>query len=148
MSKLLLKISGIVSLCYAGLYLFVFIISHMFVSVLMFDKVSDYLLIVLIGIFALIAAFGGFLLLHYKDLDDDELKMKKNCILIWSIILFLTTGLGGITSLMVYLVLINPFTFSHKNNYINELEELQNLMDDGLISKEEFDKKKKIILNI
>lgn len=149
MSKLLLKLAGITSIITSCLYLFLFMMAHLAIPYnYLSDNMGDYITLLVIVMFSLISCFGAIIFLHYKDLSDDELKSKKNVILFWSILFFLTSGISGIFGLTAYWSLCDD-NYSHsKIDYIEEIKELEILKKKGLITEEEFAQKKKKILDI
>jgi hypothetical protein len=149
MSKKLLKIIGIISLVFAGIYLFLFVTIHLIVPYNYFDiNFFDYIIILIMAVFSLLLAFGGIVFLHYSNLSDDMLKIKKEFILAWSIVFLFTSGICGILGLITYTLLYDNASVGEKNDYIDEIKKLEKLKRNGLITEEEFAKKKKKILDI
>jgi membrane protease YdiL (CAAX protease family) len=148
MSKMLLKLTGIIALAFACVYIVSYIAINLIIPYNYLTVNYDYVLLLILAIFSLITAFGGIIFLHYKDLPINKLKEKKDVILIWSIILFVTTGICGLIGLVVYALLAELFQVNNKVGYIEELAELKKLLDKGLITKDEFESKKKKILDI
>ena len=170
--KQLLKIGGIVGFVIAGIY--TLIIICMLMATIFYDRIdvvdynsnpyhysTDYynynynfgynsdmdfaVLIFVIGIFVLITVpvyIGSYKFLKYSRMD--EIETKQNSIMVWSIVLLLLSCIPGI------LGLIACFTNSNKisSSFANELKDLNKLKDDGLITEDEYNKKKKKILDI
>jgi membrane protease YdiL (CAAX protease family) len=149
MNKVLLKVSGIVSIIYASFYTFVFVLAHV---VIPFEYLArdmrDYVILIIFALFALISLFGGFLFLHYKDLSEEELKDKRNPILYWSITLLVTSSIAGLIGFIVYCISGENINFNSKISYIEELKALEKLKNNGYITEDEFTRKKKKILDI
>lgn len=118
----------------------------------------------IIGIFWCITLFGiiwgvplivgGSLFISYSNLSDEEIKEKKGAILTWSIIFILFALLPGILGLIGYCNLDKPPVKKEENKETKEasmedqLRELDKLLKEKLITKAEYDKKKKKILDI
>lgn len=146
MIKTLLKFCGITALAFSGIYILLFVIINIIIPY--YYLTSDYIGVLIFALFSLITSFGGFLFLHYGDLEILVLKKKKEIILIWSIVLFFTTLMGGIIGFIIYVLLSEPLNNGRQISYVKELSELKRLLDDGLITKKEFEAKKKKILDI
>jgi hypothetical protein len=149
MSKILLKLSSITSFVIAGIYFFIFVVVHLTIPYnYLSANIYDYSWLLIFGLLSLIITFAGILFLHYKDLSSNELLKKKNYILIWSIFLILMAGISGFFGLAAYISLIDKRQFNIKIDYIEEIKELEKLKKDGLITEEEFELKKKKVLDI
>jgi membrane protease YdiL (CAAX protease family) len=149
MSKLLLKLAGITSIITACMYLFIFVIVHLTIPYnYMSGHMYDYVTLMIVASLSLISGFGAIIFLHYKDLSEEELKGKKTSILVWSIIFFLTSGISGIFGLAAYGCLCDNGHINSRIDYIEEIKELERLKQKGLITDEEFARKKKKILDI
>lgn len=150
MCKTLIKISGITSIVFAGLYTSIFVFIHLAIPYFYLVNSSyDYFILLCIAVLSLVLAFGGIMFLHYQELSSEELKKKKKFILIWSLYFTITTGISGILGLVAYACLCNDN--NHKDTkiaYMEEIKELESLMKKGLITQEEFSLKKKKILDI
>lgn len=150
MCKTLIKMSGIISVLFACLYTCIFVFIHLAIPyIYLVNSSYDYFILLIIVLMSLISAFGGIIFLHYKDLSNEELKKKKNIILMWSLYFVITSGISGILGLVAYACLCNSDNHSNiKIDYIEEIKELESLMKKGLITQEEFALKKKKILDI
>jgi hypothetical protein len=149
MAKLLIKLSGIFAVVFSLINIFVFIGIHFAIPyTVLSDGIYCYYMILIITIISFISLIGGFALIHYYNLSDSELKKKEHCILVWSIFFMVSCPISGILGLIVYFSTFKPISFTHKVGYIEELKELDNLLEEGYITEEEFKLKKKKILGI
>lgn len=149
MSKMLIKIISIVSFIFAGMYFLLFVGVHFFIPLDYFvDNLYDYCLLLTMGIFAFISACGGIAFYHYKDLSLEDLKKKKNWLLVWAVIFVFTCNACAILALLAYICLFDNIFNRDKNDYISELKELDKLRSKGIITDSEFKNKKKKILDI
>lgn len=99
-------------------------------------------------IFGIPMIIGGFKLNSYSDLSDDEIINYKNSILGWSIFFVIFSLIAGILGLIYYFGISNDTKYSdNSSDYMDELEKLKKLYDDKVITKEEFESKKKKILD-
>ena len=91
---------------------------------------------------------GGNKLKEIAMLSDEEIKEKKDIILIWTIVFLFICQISGILSLIFYLT-IDSSTTNKKSSYnkYDELEKIKKLYDDKVLSKEEFESEKEKILN-
>ena len=122
--KTLLKVSGIVAMVCGGLYCLTIIGA-------------------LIGIPLLI---GGSRMIDFSKMSDSELEKYKTHLLVWSIIFIIFALPAGILSIIYYVAVYFDINLSG-NNYLDELEKLKKLYDEKAITKEEYDKLKKEILD-
>ncbi len=90
---------------------------------------------------------GGSTMIGYGNLSDGKIIDKKGSILGWSIFFLIFTVIGGVVGLLFYFT-IDSKIFTPKRSYIDELRDLEDLRKEGLITKEEFEAKKKKILDI
>jgi uncharacterized membrane protein HdeD (DUF308 family) len=125
MEKSLLKISGIIAVVLGIFY-------------------SITIVMAIVGIPLII---GGSRMMGYANLSDSELRDKKDSILGWSIFFFFFTVIGGVLGLVFYLTMDNG-AFSKKSDYMDEIRKLDDLRKQGIISNEEYEAKKKKILDI
>jgi uncharacterized membrane protein HdeD (DUF308 family) len=125
MEKSLLKISGIIAVVLGIFY-------------------SITIVMAIVGIPLII---GGSRMMGYANLSDSELHDKKDSILGWSIFFFFFTVIGGVLGLVFYLTMDNG-AFSKKSDYMDEIRKLDDLRKQGIISNEEYEAKKKKILDI
>lgn len=128
MNKDLLKVSGLIALIVGIIYCFTIVGA-------------------VIGIPIII---GGNKFREYADLSDEELYGNKDNILIWSIVFLIICTISGILSLIVYLGLENPNLFnssSSNSNKYDDLERINKLYKDKVITKEEYEMEKQRILS-
>ena len=96
---------------------------------------------------------GGNKLREYSNMSDEELRKNKDNFLVWTIVLLIICTIAGVIALIVYIQLENPSIlnsgFSSRNNEkrYSDLEKLNQLYKDKILSKEEFEKEKERILN-
>ena len=93
---------------------------------------------------------GGLKLREISTLSDDEILKKKDAILIWSIVFLILCTVSGVLGILYYIGLENPNLFgslSNNNDKYDELEKLNNLYKEKILTKEEFEKEKDRILN-
>ena len=93
---------------------------------------------------------GGLKLREISTLSDDEILKKKDTILIWSIVFLILCTVSGVLGLLYYIGLENPNLFGslgNNNDKYDELEKLNNLYKEKILTKEEFEKEKERILN-
>lgn len=92
---------------------------------------------------------GGNKLREYSTMSDEEIKANKDNLLIWTIVMLFLCTISGIMSLIYYLNMENPNMFKSNNNSskYNDLEQINKLYKDKVITKEEFEKEKERILN-
>lgn len=126
MNKTLLKISGIVAVI-LGIFVCITIIG------------------IIIGVPMII---GGNKFRAYAEMDEEDLIDVKESILMWSIIFLFICQLSGILGLIVYFQTFENRSnnTSKSENYLDELTRLKELYDNRVITKEEFETKKKTIL--
>jgi membrane-bound ClpP family serine protease len=131
MEKVLLKVSGIIAIILGILYCFT-----------------------IIGIlWGIPLIIGGSTMIGYSNQSNKEIIEKKNSILCWSIFFLFFTVIGGILGLMFYFTMdddkkIFNFNSNNKNDYIDEIRKLDELRKNGIITEEEYEAKKKKILDI
>jgi membrane-bound ClpP family serine protease len=132
MEKVLLKVSGIIAIILGILYCFT-----------------------IIGIlWGIPLIIGGSTMIGYSNQSNKEIIEKKNSILCWSIFFLFFTVIGGILGLMFYFTMDDDkkiFNFNsnnNKNDYIDEIRKLDELRKNGIITEEEYEAKKKKILDI
>ena len=128
MDKVLLKISGIIAIVFGVLYCLTIVGA-------------------IIGIPLII---GGIKVKDYAEMSDEELIKNKETLLIWSIVFCFICTIAGILSLLYYLNLDNPNLFSSHSSSTNkydDLERVNKLYKDKVITKEEYESEKERILN-
>ena len=122
--KALLKIAGIIGMIFGGLSC-IFIIG------------------ILWGIPMII---GGYKLYQISEMEESEILKNQNTILGWSIFFLIFSFIPGVLSLIYYFGLTDAFKTTKKSN-VDELEKLKKLYDNKAITKEEYETKKKEILD-
>ena len=96
---------------------------------------------------------GGNKLREMSNYSDQDLIAKKDTLLVWTIVLLFLCTISGILALIFYIQLENPnglgFGNSNKNDSskYNDLEQINKLYKDKVLSKEEYEKEKERILN-
>jgi len=92
---------------------------------------------------------GGIKFRDLSQLSDDEIAKNKDTILIWSIVFLFLCTVSGVLSLIYYVGMENPTFFStnNSNDKYDELEKLNKLYKDKVLTKEEFEKEKERILS-
>lgn len=117
---------------------------------------------IIVGIFSCITIIGllwgipliigGNKFLKFAVMDDEELLLYRDSILGWSIFFFFFTVVAGIIGLIYYIGMVkentNNTSRSSKDDYIEELKRLKELYDSRAITQEEYEQKKKQILNL
>ena len=99
---------------------------------------------------------GGSKFMNYYNMTDEKLLSVKSSILGWSIFFLIIIFPVGIIGLIYYFSLTETFdniTDSFKNKkydtkYLDELERLKELYDKEILTKEEYEAKKKQILDL
>ncbi len=88
---------------------------------------------------------GGYKLYDYSNMTDAEILTHKNSVLAWSIFFIFFSFISGILGLIYYFGLTS---ISNKTNYNykEELENLKQLYDEGILTEEEYQNKKENIL--
>ncbi len=94
---------------------------------------------------------GGNKLREMSNLSDEDLVKNKETLLVWTIVLLFICTISGILALVFYVQLENPNLFSggskSNSSKYNELEQINKLYKDKVLSKEEYEKEKDRILN-
>lgn len=94
---------------------------------------------------------GGNKLREMSNLSDEDLIKSKETLLVWTIVLLFICTISGILALIFYVQLENPNLFSGgskpNSSKYNELEQINKLYKDKVLSKEEYEKEKDRILN-
>jgi predicted membrane protein len=90
---------------------------------------------------------GGQKFREYSLLSDEEVKKNKDNILIWTIVFLFICQISGIIGLVFYFTMDENNIISPKQDKYSELEKLNQLYKDKVITKEEFEKEKEKILN-
>ena len=94
---------------------------------------------------------GGNKLREMSKMSDEELTSKKETLLIWTVVLLIICIISGVLALIFYLQFDSSITlfgtsYSNERRY-NDLEQLNKLYKEKIITKEEFEKEKERILN-
>ena len=91
---------------------------------------------------------GGVKLNDLSKLSDEDIAKNKETILIWSIIFLFICQISGILGI-IYYISISNFSFDFKSNTTkyDELEKLNKLYKDKVLTKEEYEAEKARILN-
>ena len=92
---------------------------------------------------------GGYKLYDYSNMPDTEVINYKSSILGWSIFFVFFSFISGILGLIYYIGLTssnNKIEKIEENDYMVELENLKKLYDDKILTQEEYENKKKEIL--
>ncbi len=93
---------------------------------------------------------GGNKFRKFSQMSDSDIAKEKDSLLIWSIVLCLLCTISGALGLVYYFGIDNTFNFnfSSKNSTkYSDLEKLNQLYQNKVITKEEFEKEKERILN-
>lgn len=93
---------------------------------------------------------GGNKFREYSVMSDYELEVNKDSILIWSVVFLFLCQVSGVLGLVYYVTNeyqrnVTPNTDNNYDRY-DELERLNKLYKDKVLSKEEFEKEKERIL--
>ena len=129
MNKTLLNIAGIISLIF-GIICTITIIGA------------------IVGIPMII---GGNKLRELSNMDDSEIYKNKDTLIIWMVVFLFINQISAVLVLIYYIMLESSMTSNNtKENTIakyDELEKLNNLYKEKVLTKEEFEKEKERILN-
>lgn len=90
---------------------------------------------------------GGYKFYQISQLNDNEIIKYQSTILGWSIFFIIFSLIPGILGLVYYFGITEAFKTNPKNNYTTDLENLKKLYEDKTITKEEYETKKKEILD-
>ncbi len=129
MNKTLLNIAGIISLIF-GIICTITIIGA------------------IVGIPMII---GGNKLRELSNMDDSEIYKNKDTLIIWMVVFLFINQISAVLILIYYIMLETSMTSNNtKENTMDkydELEKLNNLYKEKVLTKEEFEKEKERILN-
>lgn len=129
MNKTLLNIAGIISLIF-GIICTITIIGA------------------IVGIPMII---GGNKLRELSNMDDSEIYKNKDTLIIWMVVFLFINQISAVLILIYYIMLESSMTSDNtKENTMDkydELEKLNNLYKEKVLTKEEFEKEKERILN-
>ena len=129
MNKTLLNIAGIISLIF-GIICTITIIGA------------------IVGVPMII---GGNKLRELSNMDDSEIYKNKDTLIIWMVVFLFINQISAVLVLIYYIMLESSMTSNNtKENTIDkydELEKLNNLYKEKVLTKEEFEKEKERILN-
>jgi len=91
---------------------------------------------------------GGVKIKELSTLSEEEIINRKETLLIWSIVLLLLCTISGVLSLLYYLGIENPNLFkSSSEKRYDELEKINKLYKEKVLTKEEYEQEKERILN-
>lgn len=93
---------------------------------------------------------GGNKFRKFSQMSDEDIIKEKESLLVWSIVLCLICTISGALGLVYYFGIDNTFDikFNSKNSVkYNDLEKLNSLYQNKVITKEEFEKEKARILS-
>ena len=92
---------------------------------------------------------GGNKLREISKMNDEEIEKSMDTLLIWTIVLLFICPIAGILSIICYFTYKNPLTFGYRSNSskYDDLEKINKLYKDKVITKEEFEAEKSRILN-
>ena len=129
MNKTLLNIAGIISLIF-GIICTITIIGA------------------IVGIPMII---GGNKLRELSNMDDSEIYKNKDTLIIWMVVFLFINQISAVLILIYYIMLETSMTSNNtKENTMDkydELEKLNNLYKEKVLTKEEYEKEKERILN-
>lgn len=129
MNKTLLNIAGIISLIF-GIICTITIIGA------------------IVGVPMII---GGNKLRELSNMDDSEIYKNKDTLIIWMVVFLFINQISAVLILIYYIMLETSMTSDNtKENTMDkydELEKLNNLYKEKVLTKEEFEKEKERILN-
>jgi len=99
---------------------------------------------------------GGIKFMNYSNMTDVKLTSEKSSLLGWSIFFLIFTFVSGLLGLIYYFSLTETYdnitdSIKAKNrdlSYLEELEKLKELFDKEILTKEEYEEKKKQILDL
>ena len=97
-------------------------------------------------IFGIPMIIGGYTFYNYSNMEESEIINNKSTILGWSIFFLIFSLISGILGL-VYYCSLNKYEKQIQTSYLDEIERLKKLYDEKAITKAEYDKKKKEILD-
>ena len=93
---------------------------------------------------------GGIKLRDLSTLSDEEIANNKDTLLVWSIVFLFLCTVSGVLGLLYYVGIESPNLFNSStssDNKYTELEKLNKLYKDKVLTKEEFEAEKEKILN-
>lgn len=93
---------------------------------------------------------GGNKFRRFSQMTDVDIYKEKDSLLVWSIVLCFLCTLSGALGLVYYFGMDNSFNFdfgSKNSTKYSDLEKLNSLYQNKVITKEEFEKEKSRILN-
>lgn len=94
---------------------------------------------------------GGNKLRELSNMDDSEIYKNKDTLIIWMVVFLFINQISAVLVLIYYIMLESSMTSNNtKENTIDkydELEKLNNLYKEKVLTKEEFEKEKERILN-
>lgn len=94
---------------------------------------------------------GGNKLRELSNMDDSEIYKNKDTLIIWMVVFLFINQISAVLILIYYIMLETSMTSDNtKGNTMDkydELEKLNNLYKEKVLTKEEFEKEKERILN-
>lgn len=94
---------------------------------------------------------GGNKLRELSNMDDSEIYKNKDTLIIWMVVFLFINQISAVLILIYYIMLETSMTSDNtKENTMDkydELEKLNNLYKEKVLTKEEFEKEKERILN-
>ena len=94
---------------------------------------------------------GGNKLRELSNMDDSEIYKNKDTLIIWMVVFLFINQISAVLILIYYIMLETSMTSNNtKENTMDkydELEKLNNLYKEKVLTKEEFEKEKERILN-
>ena len=99
---------------------------------------------------------GGIKFMNYSNMTEEKLTSQKSSILGWSIFFLIFTFISGVLGLIYYFSLTETYDnitdkIKSKNRdlgYLEELEKLKELYDKEILTKDEYEAKKKQVLDL
>lgn len=99
------------------------------------------------------AIIGGIKFRDLSTMNDNEIDNNKDTVLVWSIVFIFVCTVSGVLGIIYYIGMENPNLFSsttpkkESNDKYDELEKLNKLYKEKVLTKEEFEKEKERILS-
>lgn len=94
---------------------------------------------------------GGNKLRELSNMDDSEIYKNKDTLIIWMVVFLFINQISAVLILIYYIMLetsmTNDNTKENTMDKYDELEKLNNLYKEKVLTKEEFEKEKERILN-
>lgn len=92
---------------------------------------------------------GGIKLREFSNMYDEDIKKQKETLLIWTIVMLFLCTISGVLCLIYYLSMESPNMFKSNGSHTNyeDLEKINKLYKDKVLTKEEYEAEKERILN-